>query len=81
MLTWFVGPHKAESAILGPVLTEKDVKSTPSTVPSACLDKNLDLHRIRPYFSTRLDGSSRSTKESPRQWLVVSGMQSRLGWK
>lgn len=70
VLTWFVGPHAAETALLGTLLTERDVKACPSTVSSACLDDRLEFHRIRHFFST--DG-----------WLAVLNLFSKLqdiGW-
>lgn len=50
MLSWFVGRHAAELALIGRTLTEKDVKINPASVSTACLDENISMHRIKHYF-------------------------------
>ena len=44
------GRHAAESALTGRILTERDVKTNPASVTTACLNENISMHRIKHYF-------------------------------
>ncbi|KAJ8260467.1 hypothetical protein GJAV_G00182540 [Gymnothorax javanicus] len=50
MLKWFVSSHSAEIALMGTTLTEAHVKAVDDT-SDAFKDDNVDVHRIKEYFS------------------------------
>lgn len=51
MLRWFVEAHSAEMALIGMKLTENHIKDR-DRISDAFRDENIDVHRIKQYFSS-----------------------------
>lgn len=50
MLQWFVTIHSANAALMGTKINVEDIKNI-SEISSACLDANLQITRIKQYFT------------------------------
>ena len=52
MLKWFVSPGEADRAINdGELLLEDVIESRPEKVSNACIDDNINIFKIRKFFS------------------------------
>ena len=51
MLSWFTKESSIATAMNGTALTKNNILSV-KQISNACLDENIELSRIKPYFTT-----------------------------
>ena len=54
MLKWFASKFHIDSAINEGILLNDEVELNPENLPWACVDKKVNLFRIRKYFTDAL---------------------------
>ena len=51
MLKWFVSKSQVDSAIIEHTLINDGIECTPEKLPCTCVDENVNIFRIRKYFT------------------------------
>ena len=52
MLEWFVSSANIQKALAGELLEEEAVETRPEKVSNCCADENVNMYRIKKYFTT-----------------------------
>ncbi|CAB4001886.1 Hypothetical predicted protein, partial [Paramuricea clavata] len=79
ILHWFIDNHTAESAISKEqMITEKELKAN-KDISFACLDENIEIARIKPYFTAAgWSAVLKSVKELKKTNHVLLYLQERI---